>query len=185
VGNCAGDSAAGLPAGYTQFQLYNNNAKIAPCAGWQSEVRDRTDTLGLALRKKRLFIAQLSLAGDVSFSRALSANNVTGGFFYANPLAAYVANTASVSVPAASFINASALPDVVVSAVQLRLSSGYQLSKVSAVRVIYSFKHLSTSDYTYATTQPANNSGTVMPVMAQSPDYNVSAVGVSYVLTFQ
>jgi len=185
AGNCAGDSAAGLPAGYTQLQLYNNNAKIAPCAGWQSEIRDRTDTLGLALRKKRLFLPQLSLAGDVSYSRALTTNNVTGGFFYANPLAAYVANTASVSVPAVSFINAAALPDVVVSAVQLRLSSAYLLSKSSAVRVIYAFKHLSTSDYTYASTAPAATSGTVMPVMAQSPDYNVSSVGVSYVLTFQ
>ena len=185
AGNCAGDSAAGLSANYTQFQLYNNNAKIAPCAGWQSEMRDRTDTLGLAIRKKRLFLPQLSIGADLSFSRALTANNVTGGFFYANPLAAYVASTASVSVPAASFINASALPDVVVSAVQLRLSSGYQVSKASAVRVSYSFKHLSTSDYTYATTTPANTSGTVMPVMAPSPDYNVSALGVSYVLSFQ
>jgi len=185
AGNCAGDSAAGLPAGYTQLQLYNNNLKIAPCAGWQSEIRDRTDTLGIAFRKKRLFLPQLSLAGDVSFSRALTTNTMTGGYFYTNPLAAYVANTASVSVPAVSFINAAALPDVVVSALQLRLSSAYLLTKASAVRLIYAFKHLSTSDYAYASTMPAYTSGTVMPVMAQSPDYNVSSVGVSYVLTFQ
>lgn len=185
AGLCAGDSTAGLPAGYTQYQVYNNNAKIAPCTTWQSQVRDRTDTVGVAFRKKRLVVEQFSLAGDLSYSRAVTVNGMNGGFYYANPLAAFVANTATTSVPATSFINASAMPDVVIASLQLRLSGGYQISKVSAVRLAYSFRRLQVNDYTYGTTLPAYTSGSVMPVMSPTPDYKVSAVGLSYVISFQ
>jgi hypothetical protein len=178
-GGCLPASAAGL-TNPTPFQLYNDNAKISQCAGWQSEMRERTDTFGLAFKKNHLISARLSLSGDISVSRALSTNSMSGGFYYANTQAAYVAG-----VPAVYYIHASALPDVVITSLQVRLMSGYQLTKASAVRVAYSFRHLQTSDYTYASTLPAYNSSTVMPVMAQSPDYNVSVVGVSYVLNFQ
>ncbi len=180
VGLCAGDSAAGLPAGYTQYQLYNNNAKIAPCTNWQSQVKDRTDTIGLAFHKKHLVVEKVSLAGDLSFSHAVTVNSMTGGFYYANPQAAFVAGA-----PAVSFINAASLPDVVINALQLRLIGGYQVTKAGSVRVAYSFRRLQVNDYAYATTQPAYTSGTVMPAMSPAPDYLVNAVGISYLLTFQ
>lgn len=178
-GLCAGDSTAGLTAP-TPYQIYNNNLKTAPCTGWQSEIRDRADTIGVAFRLKQLVSPKLSLGGDLSATRAVTANGMTGGFYYANPLAAYVAGA-----PAVSFLNAEALPDVVATIFQLRLTSGYQLTKASQIRVAYTFKHLQTSDYTYASTLAANTSGSVMPAMAQSPDYSVSLVGVSYVYTFR
>ncbi|SPE30343.1 exported hypothetical protein [Burkholderiales bacterium] len=179
AGLCAGDSTAGL-TNPTQFQIYNNNLKIDSCTGWQSDMHDHTDTVGLAFNKKHLITPKFSLSGDVSYSRSVTSNTMTGGFYYTNTLAPYVAGA-----PAVIFINAAALPDVVVSSEQLRLVGGYQLTKASTVRVAYTFKHLQTNDYQYATTLPAYTSGSVMPAFAPSPDYSVSVIGVSYVYQFQ
>ncbi len=167
-GQCTGDP--GLLTG----------PKIASCTGWQSEMRDRTDTLGLAFAKKHLVVRPLSLAGNVSYSHAVSGNAMTGGFYYANSLAPYLAG-----VPALYYINAAALPDIVTSTVQLHLTGSYQVTKSGTVRVAYSFSQMHVNDYEYGTTSAANTASSVIPVMAQAPDYKVSVVGLSYLFTFQ
>jgi hypothetical protein len=179
VGLCPGDTAVGL-ANPTQLAILNNNAKIDPCARWTANMRDRTDTLGLSATKKRLLSRKFSLTGDVSYSRSVTTNQMNGGFYTANTLAAVQAN-----VPASFFISAVDLPSVSTSIARFGLSGRYQLSKVSTVRMSYSFNWLHTDDYQYSTNAPANTSGTVMPTLEQAPNYIVHVIGVSYSYSFQ
>jgi hypothetical protein len=179
-GGCInGSSTVGL-TNPTQYQIYENNLKISPCTGWQTEMHDRADTLGLSAKKNRFVVPKLAVSGDLSYTRTVSSNAMTGGNYSANSLAAYVAGA-----PAISYVQATALPDVVVSTLRLRLVGEYQLSKASAVRLGYSFTHLQMNDYTYPSTLPAYTSSSVMPVLAQAPGYSVSVVGVSYILHIQ
>jgi hypothetical protein len=180
AGGCiASSSTAGL-TNPTQYQVYENNLKISPCTGWQSDMHERADTLGVAAKKSRFVVPKLTLSGDLGYTRSVTSNGMTGGNYTANTLAAYVAGA-----PAISYVQASALPDVVVSTLRLRLVGEYQVSKTSVVRLGYSFTHIQVTDYTYTSTLPAYTSSSVMPAMSQAPGYSVSVVGVSYVLHIQ
>ncbi len=183
TGLCPNASTAGLTAGaggYNPYQVYQNNLKIDPCAVWTANMRDRTDTLGFSFTKKRLVSRKFTLSGDVSYSRSLTTNQMTGGYYAANTLAPYAAN-----VPAAYFVNAAALPAVTSSVARLGLSGRYQATKTSMVRVSYSVSRLHVDDYMYGTLQPATTSGSVMPTLEQAPNYIVHVIGVSYAYSFQ
>ncbi len=181
VGLCPSDVAVtGASNMGNAYQLYQNYVKIDACNQWQADMRDKTDTVGLAFHKKNLISPKFSLRGDVSYSRSVTSNTMTGGFYYSNPLAAYVAG-----VPAAYYINAASLPDVTTSTIRVRLTGDYKLSKTSMVRLSYQYANLRTNDYQYSTNLPANNSGSVMPTFEQAPDYVVQVVGLSYVYSFQ
>jgi hypothetical protein len=180
-GGCLSSAdASGLLTGYTQYQLYQNNSKIAPCTQWQSQMHDRADTLGLAFTKTRLVSERFTLKGDLSLTRSVSNNTVLGGNYVANPLAAYLAGT-----PAVYYVNASAMPDVTVTSVQLHLAGDYKVTRNGTVRVTYGLTRLQTNDYTYQSTQALYNSSTVMPVLAPAPSYLVNMFGVSYSLKVQ
>jgi hypothetical protein len=181
AGGCIGSSStAGYTTTPTPYQVYNNNLKISPCTGWQSQIHDRADTLGLSAKKDHLVFTHLSLSGDLSYTRSVTGNSMGGGNYAANPYAPYVAGA-----PAIEYLNASALPDVVVNSMRVKLVGDYRVSKTGTVRLGYTFIRLQVNDYTYASTQPAYTSSSVMPVMAQAPNYNVSIVGVSYTLRLQ
>lgn len=180
AGGCIGASSTAGLTNPTQYQIYENNLKTSPCTGWQSDMHDRADTLGLGAKKRRFVLPKLTVSGDVNYTRSVSANGVTGGNYSAPSTAAYVAGA-----PALTYTGASALPDVVVSTIRLRMVGEYQVNKASVLRVGYSFTRMQVTDYAYTTTMPALTSSSVMPVMAQAPAYSVSVVGVSYVLHFQ
>jgi hypothetical protein len=180
VGGCQDSSTVTGIANPTAYQIYNNAAKIDPCNGWQAEMRDKTDTVGLALTKKRLFTPKLTLRGDLSYSRSVTSNSMTGGFYYANPAAAYVSG-----VPAVYYINAAALPDVTVASIRVRLTGDYKVTKTGTVRVSYTYLDMHTDDYQYATNQPSGTSAGVMPSFESNPSYAVHIVGVSYLYLFQ
>ncbi len=182
VGGCVSngrDSVAGLAANATQYQIYNNNLKIDPCAAWGADIHDRTDTVGLSFTEKRVGSHRFSVSGDASYSRSVTSNDMTGGFYYANPLA-----TLTTGVPAIYYINAIALPDVTTQISHVGLSGRYLISKTSAVRLSYSISWLHTDDYLYNTTQPATTSAQVMPTMDTAQNYVVHVVGVTYSYTF-
>jgi hypothetical protein len=180
AGLCASDSTAGLAANATPYQIYNNNLKIDPCAGWNANMRDRADTIGLSFTRKNFVSRRFTLSGDISATRAVTTNNMTGGFYYANPLAAFAAN-----VPAVFFINAVALPQIDTSISHFGLSGRYQLDKASALRVSWSVNWLHTNDYVYQTTQPATTSGSVMPTLDTPQNYVVNVFGLVYSYTFR
>jgi len=181
VGLCAGDSAtvAGA-ASPTQFQIYQNNLKTDACTNWSTEMRDKTDTLGIALTKKRLFTDKLNVRSDLSYTRSTTTNSINGGSYSTNAYAGYVSG-----VPAAYFVNATAMPDVIVTTIRLRLTGDYKLTKTSSARFSYAYMNLHSNDYQYATNQPANTSNTVMPSFESSPSYAVHVVGLSYFYNFQ
>jgi hypothetical protein len=180
-GLCPADSATvtGI-SNPTQYQIYNANLKVDPCTVWTTQMRDKVDTLGVALTKKRFLTPKLNVRGDLSWSRAVTTNDMGGGFYYANPAATYVTG-----LPAVYYINAQSLPEVVTTTVRLRLAGDYKVTKSGTVKVSYTFLDLHTNDYQYPTNQPANTSGSVMPDFEAAPNYAVHILGVSYVYTFQ
>lgn len=178
AGLCPSDSTAGLTHP-TQFQIFNNNAKIDPCAQWTANMRETADTVGMSFTKSRFLSPRLTLSGDGSYSRSVTSNDMGGGFYFNNGLQALIAE------PATFFIHAAALPDITTSIAHLGLTGRYQLSRSSVVRVAYSFNWLHTDDYTYVTTQPAQTSGSVMPTMDTPQNYVVHVIGVSYAYSFQ
>ena len=180
-GLCAGDSTTvvGVTAA-TQYQIWQNNLKTDPCLNWSTEMRDKTDTLGIALTKKRLFTSNLTVRSDLSYTRTTTTNNVTGGSYSANPAAGFVTG-----VPAAYYVPAAAMPDVITTTIRVRLTGDYKLTKTSSARLSYAYLNLHTNDYQYATNLPANTSSTVMPMFESAPNYAVHVVGVSYQYNFQ
>jgi hypothetical protein len=185
AGLCPGDVATGLtpPAGLsapTQVQIYNNNVKIDPCTTWQSKMRDRSDTVTLSFLRAHAFTDALTLHGEALYSRVRTANEMSGGFYYGNTVAAFAAN-----VPATIFINAASMPEVVNTSIRLRLAGDVRVTKSSEVRIDYAFLRLKVTDYQYALNLPANTSGTVMPDFEAAPAYRVHQIGLSYRYTFQ
>jgi hypothetical protein len=164
----------------TPYQIYNNAAKVDPCNNWQTDMRDKTDTLGIAITKKRLFTPKLTLRGDVSYTRAVTTNSMSGGFYYASSVATFTSG-----VPAVYYVNAAALPDVVTTTIRVRLTGDYKLTKASLFRFSYTYANLHTNDYQYNTNQPATTSGSVMPDFETAPNYAVHIVGLSYAYMFQ
>ena len=181
VGLCAGDSTA--VAGITnptQYQIYQNNLKTDPCLNWSTQMRDKTDTVGIALTKKRFLTPKLTVRSDLSYTRTTTTNSITGGSYSANPAAGYVSG-----VPAAYFISAAPMPDVITTAIRLRLTGDFKLTKASTARLSYAYLNLHTNDYQYATNLPANTSSTVIPSFEAAPNYAVHVIGVAYQYSFQ
>jgi hypothetical protein len=180
VGGCQDTTTVTGVTNPTAYQIYNNSAKIDPCNAWQAEMRDKTDTVGLAMTRKRLFTPKLTLRGDLSYSRSVTSNSMGGGFYYANPAAPYVTG-----VPAVYYINAAALPDVTVVSIRVRLTGDYKVTKTGTFRFSYTYMDMHTDDYQYATNQPSGTSAGVMPSFEANPSYAVHIVGVSYLYSFQ
>ena len=159
----------------------NMNTKIDPCLGWGTDMRDKVDTFGIGLRHKGLMAGRLDLAADLVYTHANTDIGVQGGSYVNNPFA--VAGQPAV-VPAVLFIPAGNMPTVKSETVELRLNGQYVIDRSSTVRLLYWYQHLKTNDYAYDGMQYGTVSS-VMPSSEQSPNYNVSVVGVSYIHRWQ
>jgi len=186
-GNCTADSNAGLAANPTYYQVYNSNQKTDACTNWTAAMRDKVDTLGLALTKRRFLTPKLTVRSDVSYTRATTTNSMTGGSYSASGYATYVSSpsTAPNAIPAVYYIKAASLPDVVTTTVRLRLTGDYQLTKASSARLSYMYTNLHVNDYQYSTNLPANTSSNIFPDFEASPSYAIHVIGVSYMYKFQ
>jgi hypothetical protein len=67
---------------------------------------------------------------------------------------------------------------------ELRLVAEYAIDKASAIRALYWYQHLNTSDYSYAGMQYGTITS-VMPTNEQAPRYNVNVIGLSYTYHWQ
>lgn len=161
---------------YATVALRNASNKVDPCLDWQADMRDRVDTLGLSLARKNLVGGKLDLQGGISYSQARSDIGMNGGNYANNPLA--VAGAAAGTI-AAYYIPATALPTVKTDITALRLSGRYTLTKEQAVRIGYSWQHLSAQDWAYDGLQVGGLSG-VLPTNEKLPTYNVHTLVVSY-----
>jgi MtrB/PioB family decaheme-associated outer membrane protein len=166
---------------YTTIAARNLNAKQDPCLNWDTDNRDKVDTVGVTARKKGLMAGKLDLGGDLVYARARTDINVNGGSYANNPLA--VAG-APVGTIAAYYIPAAALPTVNTTTTTLRVKGQYALDKDAAVRVSYLVQKMTSNDYMYAGMQFGTGTN-YLPTLEQAPNYTVHVVGLTYLLNFR
>ena len=161
----------------------NANGKMDPCLNWSKVTRDKANTLGLAFRQKNLMAGKLDLTGSLTFSRARTDIDVSGGSYANNPLALAGAPALAAGVPAVFYIPAANLPTVSNDTITLRLTGNYVLDKASSVRVLYAYQRLKSSDYLYDGYQYGTGTN-YLPLNQQAPNYTVNLIAVSYLRSF-
>jgi MtrB/PioB family decaheme-associated outer membrane protein len=179
--NVAGFTGIDPVVCYGTILARNLNGKQDPCLNWNTDMRDKVDTLGLAVRKTGLLGGRLRLGGDVSFARQTTDIGVNGGSYVNNPLA--IAG-APAGTTAAFFIAAQNLPTVTVKTTTVRLNGQYQLDKSSAVGMIYIYQRMTGVDWSYQGMQYGTGTN-YLPTNEQAPNYTVQVVGVSYTYRFR
>jgi hypothetical protein len=190
TGNNATVSVGGVATGatavsggcYTTVSDKNLNAKTDPCLKWGADMHDKVDTLGLSLKQKNLMAGKLDLTGGLTYSRATTDTNVTGGSYLQNPL--LTASTGQGTSTAFYYLPATALPTVTTDTVELRLNGKYKIDKASAVHLGYTYLHMKNVDYAYDGMQTATVVGSTMPTNETAPVYTVHIVGASYIHNF-
>jgi len=160
----------------------NLNAKIDPCLNWNTDMRDRTDTLGVGFRDKGLMAGRLDLRGDFLLSYSKTDVGVNGGSYVNNPFA--LAAPAPAVPVATYFVPASALPTVSSNLLSVSMRGIYALDKQSSVGLMYRYQHLKSSDYAYDSMQTTNTIGNILPTNQQPPSYSVQVVSASYMYRF-
>lgn len=159
----------------------NASNKVDPCLNWTADMRDKVDTLGAAFTQRDLMGGKVDITAGLSFSRARSASDVTGGNYVNNPLAVAGAPAGTI---AAFYIPATSLPVVTTNTTELKLSTKYALNKESAVRVGYIYQYMKSSDWMYEGMQFGGLAG-VLPTNEQAPNYTVHTIVVTYLYTFR
>jgi hypothetical protein len=180
IGGVAGNTVVQGGCFSTVFDR-NVNAKIDPCLQWQTDMRDKIDTLGVGFKQLGLMGGRLDLGVDLLYTKARTNIGVKGGTYANNPAAA--AGRPAVT-PAVFFIPATALPEVSTQTDEVHLNVAYALNKVSALRFFYWYQRLRTTDFAYDGMQYGTITS-VMPTSEKAPNYNVSVVGVSYIYRFR
>jgi MtrB/PioB family decaheme-associated outer membrane protein len=162
-GACASYSnATGLPSDYL----------TDPCRNWSMTQADRVITIGAGFKTTQFMGGRLTLSGDVVYARAKTQLNFSGGTYFSNGVSQNV------------YIPAQNMPDIMSTTTDLRLAARYELSKNAAVKVGLLHRKLRSSDpqfdlFGITSVQAYIGSGIT------APQYNVNAVSVSYVYTFQ
>ncbi len=164
---------------FTTLQQRNNNAKLDPCLDWTTARRDKVNTAGFGLAKGA---GPLDLTSDLTFSRARSDNNVTGGNYVNNPLTGPGAPPTNV---AAFYIPATALPTVKTDTVELRLHGRYALTPRMSLLMGYAYQRMKSQDYFYEGLQVGDGTiVNVFPTNEQPFNYGVHSFGLSYIFAF-
>ncbi|MGZ5642649.1 MAG: MtrB/PioB family decaheme-associated outer membrane protein [Usitatibacter sp.] len=151
------------------------------CRQWSESQADKIHTLGVGVRYRGLFGGRLDLSGELAYSKAKTPINVTGGTYYSNG----VPNSATANV----FVAAQSFPEVTSEMTDLRLKGTYALDKSSAIRVMYQYRKLKSSDWAYDAY--INSALGVLAVQSYigpaitSPNYDVNVIGVSYIYRFR
>ena len=152
-----------------------------PCRQWSEQQKDRIHTLGVGARYRGLMAGRLDLSGELAYSRARTPISVAGGTYYGTG----VPNSPTGN----AFIAAESFEAITSEFTQLRLTGTYALDKRSAVRLMYVYGRLKSSDWAYDA-----YANSVLGVLAvqnyvgpgmTSPSYDVSVVGISYIYRFR
>ncbi|MBS0375837.1 MAG: MtrB/PioB family outer membrane beta-barrel protein [Proteobacteria bacterium] len=165
---------------FATVQTKNNNAKLDPCLNWSAAMDDKVTTLGAALDRLNLFGSRVDLHVDALYSLAQGHNDVVGGNYVNNPLAA--ASPAGTTV-GAYYIPATSLPLLTTEMLQARLVGSYRVSRAAAWRLGYLYSKLRATDYAYSGLQFGSLSG-VLPSGQQAPKYVVQSIALSYTRLF-
>ena len=177
-------SAVGLSGngcdGYTTLLQRNNNNKLDPCLNWFTDRIDKVNSAGVTMVAKAVMDKPLDLTANFILSRANSDDNVTGGNWANNLLVGPGAPPTNI---AAYFIAATPLPTVTTDTAELRISGVYNFAKTAALRLIYTYMRMSSTDWAYEGMQFGSMQG-VLPSNEQPYNYSVHVFGVSYVVSF-
>jgi MtrB/PioB family decaheme-associated outer membrane protein len=152
-----------------------------PCRQWAESQADKVHTFGMGFKMRNLLAGHFLFSGDLAYSYAKTPISVSGGAYFGNGSTA-AGQFNNVFIPAASF------PDATSKWFALHLNGIYELDKVSAVRLQYTYSHLSTDDWQYDAY--TNSALGVLAIQSfpgtgmTSPDYNVHVFGVSYIYRF-
>jgi MtrB/PioB family decaheme-associated outer membrane protein len=179
--NVNGATAIDPVACYGTIAARNLNGKQDPCLNWNTNMRDKVDTLGLSVRKTGLAAGKLRLGADLLYSRQTTDIGVNGGSYANNP---YAVAGAPAGTVAAYFISTQDLPTVTVKTTTLRLGGQYQIDKSSSVGAMYIYEKMTGVDYSYTGMQFGTGSN-YLPTNEQAPSYTVHVVGVSYTYRFR
>jgi hypothetical protein len=177
--NVNGFTAIDGPGCFATIAARNASNKVDPCNNWTSDQKDKVDTVGLNFTAKNV-MPRFDVLGNFIYTRAHSDNNPFGGTYTNNPFA--VAG-APAGTPAAFFIPATPLPTVKTETIELRLTGRYTIDKNSSVRLLYTYAHMTSSDYAYTAMQDGGIVGQ-FPTFEKAPSYTVHIVGATYIYTF-
>jgi MtrB/PioB family decaheme-associated outer membrane protein len=171
---------------FSTVQGKNNNAKIDPCSNWSTDMRDKADTFGVSFRQKNLMAGKLEVLGDLTYTDARTDIGVSGGSYVNSPFAigASAGPALPAGVPAVYFIPAAGMPTVSTKTIDVRLSAQYSFDKHSALRFLYWYEHLNSSDYYFDGVQFGTLTN-VVPTNEQPYHENVNVIGISYIYRWQ
>jgi MtrB/PioB family decaheme-associated outer membrane protein len=152
-----------------------------PCRQWSETQSDRIHTLGVGLQYAGLLGGRLVLNGDLVYTHARSPISVTGGTYYNNGVPS--------SPTGNQFIAAQSFSDITSELFDIRLVGTYAIDKSSAVRLLYRYAHMKSSDWQYdAYAGSALGQLAVQNYLGPgitSPDYSVNVIGISYLYRWQ
>ena len=154
-----------------------------PCRVWGQEQADKVHTLGFTLRAQAS--SKFSVEGSVAYSYALTPIHLTGMQVISNGLTigAYGTNAA---VANNIFIPVANMPDSTVRTWDLRLTGTYSIDQKSAVRVLYAYRKLTSTDAQWDAY--ANNPVAIQGYVGSSitsPRYSVNMLSVAYIYSFR
>ena len=175
----AGYSATGSAINYGSPSDYNSD----PCRIWSETQADKVHTFGVAFKAKAS--SKLDLDGMFAYTSASTPISLTGQQIISNGLTigAYGSNPA---VNNNLFIPVASMPDSKSTLWDLRVAGRYAIDKMSAVRVAYGYRKLTSTNAqwdAYAA-NPVAIQGYVGTGIT-SPNYKVNVVSVAYLYSFR
>ncbi|NTV71219.1 MAG: MtrB/PioB family decaheme-associated outer membrane protein [Azonexaceae bacterium] len=174
---------------------YSENGSVSAYAGWQNSERDlkagatgggasvtvppvnvfsnqlKQDGASVGLNTKHAFMGgKLELLGDLSYS--LDKSHYSTQVPY------------SATCGAAGTLTCGDTPDIKAELVAFKLTGSYKIDKHSKVALVYLYQSLRSNDYYYNAYLYGYTPNRVVPTNEQSPNYDVSFLGMSYAYSF-
>lgn len=164
--------------------LTNNGSKspigtqTAQTAFWNNLQKDTDNTVGLNFTQKELMAGKLTLVGDLTYSRDLTAQTVQDAGLNRIKTSATLCGLSNIGL-------CGDYPNVVNELLQLSLVGNYAVSKKGTVAVSYLYSKLSSNDYFYNGYQYGYTASAQLPTNEVAPSYEVQAIGVTYTYSFK
>ena len=153
-------------------------AQTAATAFWNNVQKDTDNTVGVNFTQKGLMAGKLTLVGDLSYSRDVTAQSVQDAGLNSIKTSQTLCGLSNIGL-------CGDYPNVVNELLQLSLAGNYAVSKKGTISVSYMYSKLSSNDYFYNGYQYGYTANAQLPTNEVSPSYEVQAVGISYTYSFK
>ncbi|MBC5764475.1 MtrB/PioB family decaheme-associated outer membrane protein [Ramlibacter albus] len=164
--------AAGTCAPYSNAAALPTDYLTDSCRQYSYQQGDNVWTVGLGAKSTQFLGGKLTLTADVSYSRAKTNIDFTGGTYYSNGVSQNV------------YVLAQNMPAITSTMTDFRLGAVYSFSKQSAVKFGWQHRRLRSSDPQFDLFGITAVQAYIGPGMT-SPNYSVNAVSVTYVHSFR